>query len=268
MRCNEILPLLEPFLDHECTPSEARLVASHLDCCSHCVDSVKSLQVENSFYLKTADRADVAPSLWENILRSTGSLSIREKTPRPSVSAVNFVHWLREWRLAPIPVFAILALAVGVTISVMKQAASQHAPDSRKPMDLADSRIQGPSATSVPGRSPQRTAETRPASNEPTTSGRNAIRSRNRESASDLVRDAEAKYLKAIAILQRDAVRHRAVLDDGTRTQLEQTLVDVDRAIVSTRKAVKQAPGDPVAVQYMLAAYSRKVDLLRQMVGE
>jgi hypothetical protein len=50
--------------------------------------------------------------------------------------------------------------------------------------------------------------------------------------------------------------------------QLEQTLAGVDRAIANTRKAVHFDARDPVAVQYMLAAYSRKVDILRQMVAD
>ena len=40
----------------------------------------------------------------------------------------------------------------------------------------------------------------------------------------------------------------------------------LDRTIADTRKAVRQHPDDPVAVQYMLTAYAKKVDVLREMV--
>jgi hypothetical protein len=49
--------------------------------------------------------------------------------------------------------------------------------------------------------------------------------------------------------------------------RLDQALASVDRTIAGTRKAVRQHPDDPVAVQYMLSAYSRKVDVLREMIG-
>jgi hypothetical protein len=86
-------------------------------------------------------------------------------------------------------------------------------------------------------------------------------------SPDELVREAEQKYLAAIAILSRDVNRRRSRLDADTRARFEQTLAAVDRTIAGTRRAVRQHPGDPVAVQYMLTAYAKKVEVLREMAS-
>jgi hypothetical protein len=83
-----------------------------------------------------------------------------------------------------------------------------------------------------------------------------------------LVHEAEQKYLTAIAMLSRDASRKRSQIDPATRARLEQAIASIDRTIAGTRQAVRQHPGDPVVVQYMLAAYARKVDLLRDIAAQ
>jgi hypothetical protein len=47
---------------------------------------------------------------------------------------------------------------------------------------------------------------------------------------------------------------------------LEEALSSIDRTIAATKRAVRRSPEDPIAVQYMLAAYAKKVDVLREMV--
>jgi hypothetical protein len=61
--------------------------------------------------------------------------------------------------------------------------------------------------------------------------------------------------------------RHPSRLDADTKARFEGELADIDRTIASTRVAVRRDPNDPVAVQYMLRAYRKKVDVLREMTG-
>jgi hypothetical protein len=89
-----------------------------------------------------------------------------------------------------------------------------------------------------------------------------------RQTPDELVREAEQKYLAAIGILARDAHRRRSQFDQAELAQFDQALAAVDRTIAGTRRAVREHPTDPVAVQYMLAAYAKKVDVLRQMVSD
>ena len=80
-----------------------------------------------------------------------------------------------------------------------------------------------------------------------------------------LVRDAEYKYLTAIAMLSRDVNRKRSQLDPAMLARFDASLADIDRTIKETRQVVRGNPEDPIALQYLLAAYSKKVDVLREM---
>jgi type VI protein secretion system component VasF len=83
----------------------------------------------------------------------------------------------------------------------------------------------------------------------------------------ELVREAEQKYVAAIAMLSRDVNRRRSQLEPEMAARFERTLAAVDRTIADTRRAARQHPGDPVAAQYMLTAYAKKVDVLREIIG-
>lgn len=86
------------------------------------------------------------------------------------------------------------------------------------------------------------------------------------ESAADrLVREAELKYMAAIRLLTHDVSRRRSRLTPDERARFEQTLAAVDHAIADTRRAARERPRDPVAVQYMLTAYAKKVEVLSEM---
>ena len=86
------------------------------------------------------------------------------------------------------------------------------------------------------------------------------------ESAADrLVREAEQKYMAAIRLLTHDVSRRRSRLTPDERARFEQTLAAVDHAIADTRRAARERPRDPVAVQYMLTAYAKKVEVLSEM---
>jgi hypothetical protein len=90
---------------------------------------------------------------------------------------------------------------------------------------------------------------------------------RRKPTPDELVREAEQKYVAAIAMLSRDVNSRRSRLDPKMAARFEQTLAAVERTINDTRRAVREHPGDPVAAQYMLTAYARKVDALREMAS-
>ena len=81
------------------------------------------------------------------------------------------------------------------------------------------------------------------------------------------MREAEQKYLAAIAILSRDLKIRGSQLDPRLRAQFEGALVAIDRTIAETRQAVRQRPSDPQVVQYMLTAYAKKVEVLQEMAS-
>ena len=88
------------------------------------------------------------------------------------------------------------------------------------------------------------------------------------ETAADrLVREAEQRYVAAIKILERDVKTRRQKIDPDTRARFEETLASIDRTIAETRKSARQHGNDPVAVQYMLSAYAKKVEVMREMAA-
>jgi hypothetical protein len=50
--------------------------------------------------------------------------------------------------------------------------------------------------------------------------------------------------------------------------RFDASLAEIDRTIKETRQVVRQNPEDPIALQYLLAAYSKKVDVLREMTND
>ena len=80
-----------------------------------------------------------------------------------------------------------------------------------------------------------------------------------------LVREAESKYLAAIRMLSEDVDRKRTRLDPQVAARFDETLATIDRSIAETRRTVLRQRNDPVAVQYMLSAYAKKVEVMREM---
>jgi hypothetical protein len=82
-----------------------------------------------------------------------------------------------------------------------------------------------------------------------------------------LVREAESKYLAAIRMLSEDVNRKRTRLDPQVAARFDETLATIDRSIAETRRTVLRQRNDPIAVQYMLSAYAKKVEVMREMAA-
>jgi len=82
-----------------------------------------------------------------------------------------------------------------------------------------------------------------------------------------VARRAEQEYLSAIKILSLDIKRRQAFISPALLSQLKTVLAEVDRTIAATRRAAREQPRDPVAVQYLASAYEKKVDLLRDVTS-
>jgi len=99
----------------------------------------------------------------------------------------------------------------------------------------------------------------------PTSPRRNTIKPK-APTPEQLVREAEQKYLAAIAILTKDVNKRQ--LDPMVKARFDSALAAIDRTIEETRQAARKNPNDPAALQYMLAAYAKKVDVLRDIADD
>jgi hypothetical protein len=302
MRCVECQREVEGYFDGELDEQTRRLVAQHLSTCASCAGFYRELEGEQELYLRYECEAEPAPAFWDNVMARTAE----EKTARSPRLMSRFRGWFgnalgnfNALRLSPSLTSLLVLVAIGITIGVMRYTNSRE--EQSGPVSLSQTR-DVPVSTPAPlpdeivtpsnvrddetaGKVSQSEVREHPqlvknrgarkdknllvaAGNE--NAGRGVLKpgARGRKPTSDeLVREAEQKYVAAIALLSRDVNRRRSKLDPQTAARFAQTLAAVDRSIADTRRAARRHPGDPVAAQYMLTAYSRKVSVLREMVS-
>lgn len=326
MRCEECRALLEEYADGETRGREAARVEAHLGACAACARERQRLDAERAVFLSYECDAAPAEAFWEEVLSKIAAAPAarpapspaREATPASDVSRaarararlVAALGVFAAPRLSPAVVAALLFVAVGATVAVMKYVTPREATDTRETAratapesrgDAEDGPSAAPSSSTVGNEAGAGGGEkvekgsasggvrahvaARPKGSEKSGAGgvgrsvrvkggavaesgevsRGDAASLRGQAPERLVREAEQKYLAAIRLLSRDVSGRRARLDADTRARFEQTLAAVDRTIADTRRAAREHPRDPVAVQYMLTAYAKKVEVLREM---
>ncbi len=295
MKCEDCLTVIEEYFDGELSEHAAVDVKVHLATCLSCSRQFESLRDEQNLYALYRRDLEVTPALWAGI---------REKIheDRPAGRSLRLKVWLSQLfgapRLSPALSFALVVLAVGATAGVMKYAQSRDETANRQTI----SKINRSPAPSAPASSPELNTTNAAASDAGQSPGEmvegdteppsitkertdsklaNILTDKSlarrepaktadltyEETPERLVREAEQKYQAAIWLLTRDSRRRSSLLESDVRARFEQTLMDVDRTITETRRAVRREPLDPVAVQFMLAAYAKKVEVLREMAN-
>jgi anti-sigma factor RsiW len=275
MKCEDCRLLIEEYLDLELPPNSASEVGEHLAACPACAAEARGLQLEQETYTKYQPTVQVSPAMWP---------SIRQRIANDPVQPRNFEtasFWSRlgsavslprmsGWATAGLVIFAIVATAFFMKYlqrPSAPQLVAATAPAEVKPATpvSAPTTIPEPSAA-VPSsnKAPRPKREFQPANASKLATLKQfptvAVKSPNQ-----LVKEAEQKYLTAIAMLSRSAGPRRSRMNRETLARLDQAIAAIDRTIAGTRRAVRQHPDDPFAVQYMLTAYARKVDVLREM---
>lgn len=285
MRCDECQPLVEEYFDGELDQTTGLQLSQHLETCSVCSTLLNGLAAEHDVYGAYKPDVEMSGDLWPRVRAQLATETVARKEGRIEVLRAQLKS---AFALPPVSVWAAAALvvvAVGLTVAFMSYFQSQQ--------DHPQVAVSQESSEAAPATPPELPAATEaPGSETPTeTVDKSGVGSRGKKEAmaaerrnqsrprvsqapqlnqsktpNQLVREAEQKYLAAIAMLSRTAEGKRSRLDAVTLARLEQALASIDRTIVNTRKAARQHPDDPVAVQYMLTAYSKKVDVLREIV--
>jgi hypothetical protein len=277
MKCEECQTLIEDYVDGVLNENAGALVSSHIGACSQCAGFREELIREQAIYARYERDVEVTPMLWSSIETQIK----QEQAARPT----GLILRLREQilgmfaapRLSPALTFALVLIAIAVTVIVMTRLNSR----GREQVAITNSNtsVQEPDASngnrnSVPKPPPE------PSNKLATAGGANSesakpvrVRATNPRTTAvsstltpaQLVREAEQKYLTAIAMLSRDVNGKRSQLDPIMLARFDSALGDIDRTIRDTRRVVRENPEDPIALQYLLAAYSKKVDVLRGM---
>lgn len=293
MNCEDCLLMLDEFVENELDKRNVSQVSAHLEGCAECAGEYQMLRRELQAYSQYLPNIQATPALWINIQADF------EKAGRERFSFGSFRFWFKKTFGAPAfkPAFAALSLTLLITLGIIigltkfkpgensfgettvsQKTDFQSAPEKSdenankkilnndkkdevsKPVD----KITIPLAANRIKRNVVRLDLSKP-KNQLVNS---KLINPNRKSATEeAVEKAERQYLSAITVLSRDIQRRRARLSPVIISQLEQSLAEIDNTITKTRRAAHQQPSDPLAVQYMTAAYAKKVELLRNIAS-
>lgn len=267
MKCEEYQILLEEYVDGTLDERATAGVTSHIAECADCAYFYKELAREQELYLGYQRAVEVTPVMWASI-----ESRIREERAKRQSGIVSrlreqFAGVFAAPRLSPAFAAVLVMIAIGLTVFVMSRLNTTQAPNqvatnnSNNPPEISSEPPKRP-APPQPVTSPERTEKTdrKPRIETPRKQPSNTTLT-----PAQLVQEAEQKYLTAIAMLSRDVNKRRSQLDPMMLARFDASLAEIDRTIKETRQVVKGNPDDPIALQYLLAAYSKKVDVLREM---
>lgn len=271
MKCEECQTAIEEYIDEALAVRTAREVSAHLSSCAVCARVHDEFKREQAIYASYQRDVEVTPSLWTGI-----EARIKRE---PFIKAPGLFEKLRDRfagsfgapRFSPAFAAVLVAAAIGVTALVMnytgsRGAVGEVARNGETPTEPSNNNPKPPEAPAAGGNPVDEPVKIAPVA------PRNEVARRTvpsiRPTPEQLVREAEQKYVQAIAILSRDVNQRRSKVDPAVLARFDAALADIDRTIAETRQASRQNPGDPIALQYMLTAYSKKVDALRDMARD
>ena len=263
MQCKQAGILLDAYSDHELNFETAAQLELHLDDCPSCAAELRRLHAENEVYFAYERRLEFDPALWGGV-RSR----LAEATQRQS-----FTSWLFALFAVPrvsVPVMlALVLLAVFVTAKLMNTANKISPEQTLATADEHRLVVEPESESGGEAEKEETTSGTRQSAPraDPRLSEKTPVKRGQPPSPQQLVREAELKYLAAIAILSRRVAEREPTLTPEARLKFEETLEAIDHNIAAARQAARRHPEDPMSVHYMLTAYARKVEVMREMTG-
>jgi hypothetical protein len=298
MKCEDCLTVIEEYFDAELNEQESAKVAEHLTACGICNEVFQSLEQEQQLYVHYQRDVEISPGLWQGVQAGIRQAAVNQAEVQTGDFMGRlrrfFTETLRAPRFSPALAAMLVVIAVGATVLVMNyrnstsnptnvatnnQNVNQATPATNSNTNPqpnngvianGSDKVEPKSGPAVPQEkdmiaqpTPVRAPKAEAANQRQLAAGIQP-----KTTAEALLRDAEQKYIKAIAILQRDFEKRRSKLDPQLVARLEGSLASIDRTIAETRKAVRQNADDPIAVQYMLTAYAKKVEVLRDITTD
>lgn len=276
MKCEECQTLMEDYVDGVLGEKAGALVSTHIAACSECASFREALIREQAIYARYERDVEVTPMLWSSIEGRIKQERAAEPAGWLSRLREQMVGMFAAPRLSPALAFAIVVVAIAVTVIVMTRLnpGAREVANNNANVAVPDAggsnfnRNPVPPVTEGGGSGKQVATADGPATPKATEVKSPVPRKSSVATAltpTQLVREAEQKYLTAISMLARDVNRKRSQLDPIMLARFDSALGDIDRTIKDTRRVVRDNPEDPIALQYLLAAYSKKVDVLRGM---
>ena len=241
MTHEQILELLDAFVDGDLPPREEREVRRHLMACEGCRAEEQALRALLDQAAALEDEILPARDLWKDIaprLQSRADLPVEtpvetpERMPEVRVIGPRPARPLPWWMLAA----ASIALVIVTSFATLRFSGSRAGQATTA--TLATQTARPPAGAT--GGTPTALAAFRP---------------------------AEQDYEKAIGDLQAVLDTRRGQLAPQTVATLEANLRIIDRAIRESREALAADPNSPELARMLSGAYDAKLDALRQAVS-
>jgi hypothetical protein len=291
---------MEEYLDGELESHDARRARAHVLTCGGCAGEYEELAAAQEFLLSNQRVVRVRPELWAAVHEKLGreKAGVEARVIGPQRLRERWAAALKLFSLSWATGAAALLLALGAGVAVRlfinapngqpsqqtleaKNSFERSSPPARRDGLLQtgvaeESAAKAPETVARHGLLPVAASDLRkkagrrvPATNR-AAGGRMDGMERTRPLVAEMrplrekaVREIEQRYLETISLLSRDAGARRSLVGAESLTSYDEALSVIDRAIDTTRRAVREQPGDLVAVQYMMSAYGKKVELLR-----
>lgn len=289
MKCSDYLLIIEDYFDGELDQKQTQVVETHLFVCISCSKAYKALEEEQKVYNNYQRNIVVSEAL-----RSSIEAEIeKEIERRPKKSTPWLKNLVRSLFSTPnfVPIFAtasLILVTVTTTILIMKSfskietnpgqvatSINSTLPENvdkkenividNSPIDdLIDNVVDNSLNPSCKfGEKSIIALERLPAPK--MANSKRLARANN--PAQKLIKEAEGKYLEAIAILAKDSKKSYKKMSPELKASFDKSLRIIDENITQTRRAINQNPQDPIVAQYMLAAYAKKVEVLQEIAS-
>ena len=249
MNCKQCRRLIEAYHDGELDEKTTLEMGRHIAECKTCAAELDILKSEYALFeryrlSRQSEMADSAPK-WEAVRQGIARRPVAAQSSGrdSSASGLGWLHKFTGSSLIRQAAFATLLVCLSVAGTLMIVHRNQPQPSAPVPM------------AQVPQETNRQIAPV-PADNHST----------GLESAMRAVRRAEQEYIQAIELLGEIVDRRKPNLDPQLVREMERNLKAIDASIEATRKAYYERPSDPELAQFMLAAYSKKVELLQELV--
>lgn len=254
MRCDKALEIIEDCLDGATGGVGAEIAAAHISACDYCSERVEELQAELDFYRRYRREIEAPAEMWQAIRSALRDDDIpplsRRAWLKPAASILELLRTTRKGLAFGLAAAVIVGIAVGVR---WEKRDSSPQPTVVPAIESADN---NPTITTP------KTAATQ-AQLEPAVPSSTRIdpvrRSRDRVNHAAV---AERQFRATMNALLKDLNQRRAKLDPLTLGRFETALTALDRTIEDTRQAVREHPGNPIALEYMKTAYSKKMEVI------
>ncbi len=272
--------VLQSYFDEELSTELRKDVASHLTQCSKCAAAATELESENlmlaSALAPEFDLPVPTERLRQRVDAAIAGVELVGSTARQSAPSRSWIEaFAALFKFAPQRAFGYAGLAAVLAFASIFAIVKLRNPEVSAPGEIVETFANNRPPEETPieaspsgprGDDSTKASDTQPPEPQPTHRPVQPVKRRSGQSA--VAREVrllpgERSYLKTIAALDESIKANPdSPMRPALQAEYERNLALVDRALAAARTAAKGNPNDPVAAEFMFAAYQSKVDLL------